>query len=268
MSFAAIEQRETFLIDITSKISNMKDPDGKNEYVLNTVMDKVVQDICGEEGTGVWSNEEAVTQHIPAPTLTTSHFLRLASAHRGQRARAKECFGGNWPAQKIDLENRAELLEDLRMAVYISCLAAFAQGLNIIEAANRQNKWCIDYAEVLQIWRAGCIIRADGIEELIRPVMEGQRERRDNAGWMNLLFHDQVVKELKSGMPALKRVVLKAIEGDHVVPALSSTLDYLKYSTSLGKHAPSITPTIRASRLLKRYRSSDPNDRGAARLLW
>ncbi|KAL9093010.1 MAG: hypothetical protein Q9165_004148 [Trypethelium subeluteriae] len=211
----------------------MKDPESNDEYVLNTVMDKVVQDVCGEEGTGVWSNEEAVEQHIPAPTLTTSHFLRLASADRGQRAQAKQTFGGDWPVQKLDIQDRAQFLEDLRVAVYVSCLAAFVQGLNIIESADRNNKWCINYAEVLQIWRAGCIIQADGIEELIRPIMEGYQDVQKNGGSINLLFHQHVAKELKSGMQPLKKVVLKAIEGDHVIPALGATLDYLKYSTSL-----------------------------------
>ncbi|KAI9659092.1 MAG: hypothetical protein M1821_002052 [Bathelium mastoideum] len=225
--------RGTFLIDITSKISRTTDPSSNNEYVLNAVMDKVVQDVCGEEGTGVWSNEEAVSQHVAAPTLTTSHFLRLASAYRGERARAKEAFGGDWPAQKLDVQDKAHFLEDLRMAVYTSCLAAFAQGLNIIESANQTNKWCIDYAQVLQIWRAGCIIQADGIEELIRPVMEGYENGQKKNGQMNLLFHHHVAKELKSGMQPLKQVVLKAIAGDHVIPALGATLDYLKYSTSL-----------------------------------
>ena len=214
----------------------MKDENSNNEYVLNTVMDKVVQDVCGEEGTGVWSNEEAVVQHIPAPTLTDSHFLRLASAYRGQRVRANKAFQGDWPTQKLEVQDQSQFLEDLRVAVYSSCLAAFTQGLNIIEAADRANKWCIDYAQVLQIWRGGCIIQADGIEELIRPVMEGYKDTYNKGDAMNLLFHPHVAKELKSGMQSLKKIVLKAIEGDHVIPALGATLDYLKYSISLGEH--------------------------------
>ena len=246
----------------------MKDPATNDEYVLNTVMDKVVQDVCGEEGTGVWSNEEAVAQHVPAPTLTTSHFLRLASAYRGQRARAKETFGGDWPVQKLDVQEKEPFLEDLRMAVYTSCLAAFTQGLNIIEAANCANKWYIDYAQVLQIWRGGCIIQADGIEELIRPVMEGYQDIYKKGDSINLLFQQPIAKELRSGMQPLKKVVLKAIEGDHVIPALGATLDYLKYSTSLGEHNYLCSSDHVFDIMLTRHRSPHTDDRGATRLFW
>ncbi|KAI9705239.1 MAG: hypothetical protein M1820_005237 [Bogoriella megaspora] len=222
----------TFLIDITGKISKMKHPNS-NDYVLNEVMDKVVQDVCGEEGTGVWSNEEGVAQHVPAPTLTAAHYMRLASAEYGKRVKAKTVFGGDWPVQKIEVSDKAAFIEDLRQAVYVSCLAAFVQGINIIESADREHKWLVDYAQVLQIWRGGCIIQADGIEELLKPVLEGYKEIYAKPdGTLNLLFQPTVANALKGAFPSLKRVVLKGIEGDHCVPALGGTLDYLKYVTS------------------------------------
>jgi 6-phosphogluconate dehydrogenase len=213
----------------------MKFPNSSS-YVLNEVLDKVVQDICGEEGTGVWSNEEAVAQHIPAPTLTTAHYMRLASAQRGDRRKAKQTFGSDFPVQQLsDVGDKAAFLEDLRKAVYVTCLACFVQGLNIIESADKENKWDVDYSQVMQIWRAGCIIQADGIEDLIKPPMEGYKEDRKQGLSMNLLFRPEVAKALKDGFPSLKKVVLKGIEGDHCVPALGATLDYIKYSTSLGE---------------------------------
>ena len=52
----------------------------KGTHVLATVLDKVVQDITGEEGTGVWSNIEAIRLHEAAPTLSTAHAFLWASA--------------------------------------------------------------------------------------------------------------------------------------------------------------------------------------------
>ena len=52
---------------------------------------------------------------------------------------------------------------------------------------------------------------------------------------MNLLFEDAPAHDLKKGQPALKRIVGAAIANDHVVPALSASLEYIKYQTSLGK---------------------------------
>lgn len=58
-------------------------------------------------------------------------------------------------------KEKPAFLEDLRKAVYTAFLAAFVQGINIIDLADQENKWSIDFSQVIQIWRNGCIIRAD-----------------------------------------------------------------------------------------------------------
>ncbi len=139
--------------------------------------DKVVQDVTGEEGTGIWSNEEAVGEHIPAPTLSSAHFFRLASADRAQRDRAQKAFGGDFPEQKLDIKDKAEFLEDLRVATYTACLAAYVQGINVIDHKNREVHWNINFSEVLQIWRAGCIIQADYIASLLEPIFAESKSK-------------------------------------------------------------------------------------------
>ena len=73
-------QKSTFLVDIGAKICRQKDE--KGEHVLSLIQDKVVQDIDGSEGTGLWSQQEAVRTHVPAPTLTAarkrSHFMFMS----------------------------------------------------------------------------------------------------------------------------------------------------------------------------------------------
>ena len=64
------KQQNTFLVDIGSQICKQRDSNGK--HVLSYVEDKVVQDVDGSEGTGTWSQNEAVRLHVPAPTLTTA----------------------------------------------------------------------------------------------------------------------------------------------------------------------------------------------------
>jgi 6-phosphogluconate dehydrogenase len=64
------------------------------------------------EGTGVWSNEEAI-KHVPAPTLSTAHFLRIASADREQE---KSTFHGSFLPSKIEAKDDKEksaFIEDL-----------------------------------------------------------------------------------------------------------------------------------------------------------
>ncbi|KAK3634601.1 hypothetical protein LTR56_015181 [Elasticomyces elasticus] len=268
------ELQGTFLIWISRDICRTKDE--KGQYVLDTVEDKVVQDYTGEEGTGVWSNTEAVEHHVPAPTLTAAHYLRVASGDRHQRALIQKTFGVGsgssrndhtsvFPPQRLNsVHDHAAFLETLRMALYTACLAAYCQGLIIIDKADKgkserparrsklvlivwqyvsslrrsgilklvqglkplANHFNVNYAELLQVWRAGCIIQADSISgNLLQPMYK-------NGNATNPLLNNSIAEDLNRGFPHLRTVVAKAVEGDHVVPALSATLEYLKYQTS------------------------------------
>ncbi|OCL06297.1 6-phosphogluconate dehydrogenase-like protein [Glonium stellatum] len=193
------ELRGTFLISIGADLSHKRDDSGN--LVLPTIADKVVQDITGEEGTGIWSNTEAIDKHIPAPTLNVSHAFRIASAYLGDREHAQKTIGG----------------------------ASFIQGLNVIDAANKANEWEIDYAAVLQIWKAGCIIEADYISsEILAPTLTDKNKTVDN---VNLLFNQKTMQDVRKCFISLRKVVAKSVETDQIVPALSATLEYFKIVT-------------------------------------
>ena len=223
--------RGTFLISIGAEICKARDKDGKK--VLGVVEDKVVQDITGEEGTGVWSNEEAIHQHIPAPTLNIAHDLRLASAYRGLRKRAKKTLGTEFPPQKLDVPagQKDKWIKDLESATYLACLASFIQGINVIEEADRNNQWNINYEDVLQIWRAGCIIQHDYLAEKLQPLFDGYKDKDT----MNLFFEPKVAADIKDHLAGLRSIVGLAVANDHIVPALSASLEYLKYQVNTGK---------------------------------
>jgi 6-phosphogluconate dehydrogenase len=190
------------------------------------VLDKVVQDMTGEEGTGVWSSMEAVRLHVAAPTLSTAHFLRIASAYRGQREIVNKAF--SFPPQSLNIPDaeKAAFIEQLRVAVYTACLASFIQGTNIIDAANKENKWNIDYSAVWQIWRAGCIIQMDWLSDnVLGPVYHNAANLDD----VNLLTKSEHAQHgLKSGYPKLKEVLAQCTKADMVVPALSATAEWIK----------------------------------------
>ena len=120
-------------------------------------------------------------------------------------------------------------LDDLRKAVYLTCLASFAQGLAAIAAADREHAWAIDYAAVWQIWRAGCIIQADYISEaILAPILRAPGASHDA---IDLLASERVARDVRDCMPSLRRVVAKAVETDQVVPAMGASLEYWKIVT-------------------------------------
>jgi len=102
--------------------------------------------------------------------------------------------------------------------------------MDIIDVADRQNRWGIDYNTVIQIWRAGCIIQADHIADLLSSIFAGPHGRSNNR---NLLYESAIVEELKTGFPKLKTVVLKGTEINAIIPSMSATLEYLKYCGNL-----------------------------------
>ena len=181
--------------------------------------------MTGEEGTGIWSNTEAIELHVPAFTLNVAHALRLASAFRGDRETANKARDGGFPPSKLDIKDKQAFIEDLRQATYAACLASYIQGLNIIARADQEHKWEIDYSQVWQIWRAGCIIQADYIsDEILAPILKPN----PSSEGLNLNFSSRVAHDIQACFPALRRVVSKAVETDQVAPSLSATLEYFK----------------------------------------
>ena len=99
----------------------------------------------------------------------------------------------------------------------------------MINKTNQEKKWHIDFPAVLQIWRAGCIIQADYIADLLQPIMPDYHKR----DMTNLMYEPKIAKELRRCKSALQRVVGHAVSSDHVIPAMSASLEYIKYETGL-----------------------------------
>jgi 6-phosphogluconate dehydrogenase len=132
---------------------------------------------------------------------------------------------GGFPPAKLNIQDKADFIEDLRKATYISCLASYIQGMNVIAAADQKHSWNIDYAQVWQIWRAGCIIQADYIsDEILSPILKSNPSSTD----LNLNHSPRVAQDTKNCFPALRRVVAKSVVTDQVTPAISATLEYFK----------------------------------------
>ena len=219
-------QKVNFLVSIGVDICRTKDPND-GSYVLAKVKDKVVQDVDGTEGTGTWTCQESVRLHVPTPTITTAHMFRLASADQARRLAIKKSMQGGIKPGKIQINDKKTFIQDLRDATYASFLISFVQGLHIITKASRENHWNIDFTRIIQLWRGGCIIQSDHISDLLEKVYaRGDHDDDD------LLSNREIGSELEKLYPVLKTVVLRGTEADAVIPSLSASLEYLKYSGS------------------------------------
>jgi 6-phosphogluconate dehydrogenase len=193
---------------------------------LHDIRDAVVQDANDSEGTGVWANLEAMKAHVPTPSLSAAHYLRLASADILLRDSINTSLGTISPSRlDMEVDQKAVFLEDLRKAVYAAILACFIQGLDLLARVNAREGWGVNLQHVARIWRAGCIIKSDYITDLF------ERHYVRNPG-RHPLCGEEIATEVKRCWPSLKQVVLKGVEVDAHVPCLSATLEYLKYSGS------------------------------------
>lgn len=229
---SAGELRGTYLVQIGSEIcQRKKTPEGDRRgegqgdggYVLDDVLDKVVQDDDDSEGTLFWSIAEAANRHVSAPTNAAGQFLRVASGDRDQRVRAAEKMKIPPPA-KGNVKDKEAFIEALRRAVYTSFFCAFCQGLELIARASKDEGWNVDLATVIKVWRAGCIIQEDRIADILQPIFQSAHEPI-----MNMKLIDEVSAELGKGYSQLQEVVLRGTEWHNHIPSLSASLEYIKY---------------------------------------
>ncbi|KAI5900518.1 6-phosphogluconate dehydrogenase C-terminal domain-like protein [Schizophyllum commune H4-8] len=229
---ASGELRDCFLLEIGAEIcQRQKTPEGDQNgegkgdfgYVLDDVLDKVVQDDDGTEGTGYWTVAETALRHVAAPAVAAGHALRIASGNRAQRVKVADKLKP--PGRTETLRKKDTFIEDLRLAVYAGFLASFTQGLQLIARASRDEEWDVSIADCLQIWRAGCIIRAGHIADLLQPVFVSS-----TAPIFNSKLIDEVARDIRETYAPLKTVVTKGVEWDAVIPALSASLEYVKYA--------------------------------------
>lgn len=216
--------RNCFLVAIGVDIENATQ---KGEHILANVRDKVVQDVDEEEGTGTWTCDQAVNLHVPASSILAAHLFRCASADLARRQRNKKATGGGTEAGTLAVESKQAFVELLHRTTYFCFLACFAQGMDIIRAKDRAEGWGLDYRNILQLWRGGCIIKAEHITDLLETMYARPDHDADD-----VLGNAEVGRELAAHYPAVKKVVLAAVMADGFVPSISQSLEYYKYETS------------------------------------
>ncbi|KAH8427862.1 6-phosphogluconate dehydrogenase, decarboxylating [Aspergillus melleus] len=214
------ELRNNYLLEIAVDMLHTKESDG---YVLDEVLDKVVQDDDNTEGTPFWSIMDSAARHVSAPSLATAHYLRVASGNRAERVESAKKLQLPSPRVIEGIQDRKAFIETLRRAVYCTFLASFCQGLELIARASQDEGWDIDLGKCLQIWRAGCIIRSEAIADLLQPALTGATRLT------NLKNVDEIAQELHKDFPSLKELVIQGTVYDQYIPSFSATLEYLKY---------------------------------------
>lgn len=203
---------DSFLIDITADILTKYDPETGKPMV------EIILDRAGNKGTGKWTSQSALDLGVPLPLITESVFARYISALKTERVAASEILTAPAVEGKEDLD-KAAFVESIRKALYFSKIMSYAQGFAQMRVASEENDWDLNYGEIAKIWRAGCIIRAQFLQNITDAYEK-------NPELQNLLLDDYFVDITKQYQGAVREVVATAVVAGVPVPTFSSAVAY------------------------------------------
>jgi len=201
---------DSFLVEITTNILAQKDPKSKKPFV------DVVLDTAGQKGTGKWTSTNSLDMGVPAPTIAEAVFARCISALKDERVAASKILKG--PSKKYKGSKKA-LIEAIHDALYCSKICSYAQGFQLMRTAQKEYKWKLNFGEIAQIWRGGCIIRA----AFLQKITEAYTRKPDLA---NLLLDPYFNKTFKKAQANWRKVVALAAECGVPAPTFASALAY------------------------------------------
>ncbi|OJF75788.1 MAG: phosphogluconate dehydrogenase (NADP(+)-dependent, decarboxylating) [Treponema sp. CETP13] len=199
----------SYLIGITADIFKKKD-DKTGKPLVDLILDS-----AGQKGTGKWTAQISLDLGVPVPTITSAVYERYLSAMKDERVKASEILKGPTKKEIPD----SSFIESIRRALYASKICAYAQGFSMLRVASEENNWNLQYSEIAKIFRGGCIIRAQFLNEIAREF------DKDNQ-MANLLTAPYFVDSINSYQADWRSVIAKSVESGVPVGAFSSALSY------------------------------------------
>ncbi len=201
---------DSYLIEITAAILGRRDAETGKPLV------QVILDTAAQKGTGKWTSAAALDLGGPAQTIATAVFARMMSALKAERVAASKVLAG--PDGKFT-GDRKVFLGMIRDALYASKICSYAQGFQLLRAANAEYHWDLGFGTIASLWRAGCIIRARFLSK-IRDAYA-----RDPA-LANLLLDPYFASAIRDASAGWRKVVGTAAELGVPVPAFATALAY------------------------------------------
>ncbi len=200
----------SYLVGITSEILAKKDPETGKPMV------QVILDTAEQKGTGKWTSQVALDLGAAAPTIADAVFARTLSALKKERVAASGVLAG--PTAKF-IGDKVAFIEMIRKALFSSKICSYAQGFQLLRAADHEYHWDLQFGVISSLWRAGCIIRA----QFLGRIKEAYAR---NPSLANLLLDPYFAGVMASYQQDWRKVVSLAAENGVAIPAFMSALSY------------------------------------------
>ena len=196
---------KSYLIEISEKVLRKKE---ENEYVIDLILD-----CAGQKGTGKWASQDAFDIGSPTPAFQEAVDARIISSLKEERVFAAKTINKN-PITDIPIHIT---VDDLENALYAAKLISYAQGLALIQKASQEFNYNIDIAACARIWRGGCIIRADFLNDVSSNYTNETK---------NLLLIPYFKNIIESKIQSLRKINALCSLSGYPIPLYSSTLSY------------------------------------------
>lgn len=209
----------SFLVEITAYILRVKDPE-TNQPLVDLILDKAQQ-----KGTGKWTSQNALDLGIPVPSITAAVEARILSAFKDERVQAAQLLSGPVP----EVQNRLQLIEQGREALFANMVVAYAQGMALLRGARAEYGYTYHLADVAKIWRAGCIIRAALLEDIRQAFTE-------SPDLPNLLLADTFRQALDVRQQGWREALTVGVTNGISMPVTAASVAY--YDGYRSEHLP------------------------------
>ena len=202
---------DSYLIDITADILTRKDDLGSDKPIVDLIMDK-----GGNKGTGKWSSQNALALGVPQSLITESVYARYISVLKDERVAASKVLPK--PEGKVEFDKDA-VIEKIRQALYFSKIMSYAQGFEQMKVASKHYDWNLQFGEIAKIWRAGCIIRAQFLQN-ITDAFDKDPELD------NLLLDDYFKDIAKKYQESIRDIVGLGVKAGVPMPGFTAAISY------------------------------------------
>ncbi|OGX68308.1 MAG: phosphogluconate dehydrogenase (NADP(+)-dependent, decarboxylating) [Paenibacillus sp. RIFOXYA1_FULL_44_5] len=202
---------DSYLIEITADIFTKVDAETGKPMV------DLILDTAGQKGTGKWTSQSALDLGVPLSIITESVFSRFISAMKEERTEASKSLHG--PSAKAYEGDRNAFVEAVRRALYASKICSYAQGFAQMRLASEEYGWNLNYGGIAMIFRGGCIIRAQFLQN-IKDAYDRNPELK------NLLLDSYFKDIIEKYQQDWRKIVATAVEQGIPVPAFSAALSY------------------------------------------
>ncbi len=215
------ERLQSFLLEITKDIFNYKAP-GTDHLLLDDIKDE-----AKAKGTGKWTSQVAMDLQAPIPTIDTAVSIRDLSKYKQLREQAADLYS----KEEIELNiNANEFLISLEQAFYFNTIVTYAQGMQLLTLASVEYKYDLKLDEIAKIWRGGCIIRSEFLNDIYNAFQK-------DAKLAHLLLDTQVHNLITTAVPGARIVLSETITAGIATPAYAACLSY--FDTFRSRRMPS-----------------------------